>query len=346
MLDSIHFARPALFLTVLPLLLAIAHRFLFRGERSSVGFSAWEWLQARLQLDGTWRKALRLLLLLLVVLGLGILWAEPSYHSTKPLFSQVGGTYHKNFVVALDMSPSMNLPSDFKGYGGEDLKAGETGRTRYEMARAALVDFLTRFRGERFGLILFSTEPLLARWPTVETSTNFAEVLESIRRGSGTQLEAFSGLTNVDKALSMARQSLGERGGAIILISDAEDDLESLGDAVRNIRQEGIRLYTIGVGIPDGIIAKLAGEFAHDPGFRIFRVDSEEEMREAYRLVAEVEESPRLSADGRYFESDVRWIGCLLLLATTGCALLVTEIIWPEATCGRSDAFRTGRHGI
>jgi hypothetical protein len=217
----------------------------------------------------------------------------------------------------------MNLPVEHRGFGGDDLTAGEMGVTRYETAREALFDFLQRFDGERFGLILFSTEPFLARWPTVETGNRFLEVLgDNIRRGSGTQLEAFSSLTNIDKALILAREILGGEEGAIIMISDAEDDLENLGSAVRQIRDSNIRLYTIGVGVPEEITAKLSQQFASDPGFRIFQVDSEEEMREAYRVVGEVEESPLFSQEDNNFRNDLRWL--LSLLAV----LFLTVLIW------------------
>lgn len=346
-LETLRFEQPELFLLVLPLLVLLTYQLLFRRRTGAVGLTGVEYLQSRTRISGTWRRRLRIASRAVIVIGLGTLWAAPVYYSSEPLFQRGDALYYKNFVIALDTSPSMNLPADFKGYGGEDLKFGEQGLTRYEMARDALMEFLERFRGERFGLVLFSTEPLLARWPTVETTDNFAEVLENIRRGSSTQLEAFSALTNVDKALTMARKALGDEEGAIILISDAEDDLESLGEAVHRIRRAGIRLYTIGVGISDEVVRKLSEEFAGDPGFRIFRVDSEKEMREAYRLVADVEESPQFAGEGQDFTVDVRWIFALGLLGISLIMLWSTEALLPQ-TVASSNALgvRAKRDGI
>ena len=213
---------------------------------------------------------------------------------------------------------------------GDDLKEGDGGVTRYEMARDAFYDFLDRFSGERFGLILFSTEPFFARWPTTETENRFVEVLESIRRGSGTQLEAFSSLTNIDKGLLMARKAFNGEEGAIVLISDAEDDLENLGRGVRNLRKAGIRLYILGVGIPDDILAKISQEFSGDPGFRIFRADSEQDMEEAYRVVSEIEESPQLVDETRVFETDLRGPLSILLAILSVILLIINEMMFHQ----------------
>jgi hypothetical protein len=251
------------------------------------------------------------------------------------LFGQQNRAVHKNFIIAFDMSPSMNLPASSKGYGGEDLKEGEGGITRYEMARDALFDFIDYFKGERFGLVLFSTEPFFARWPTAEMDNRFGEVLESIRRGSGTQLESFSSLTNIDKGLLMARDALEGTKGAIILISDAEDDLENLGRGVRSLLKAGIRLYTLGISIPDETLEKIAQAFADDPGFRIFRADSEQEMEQAYRLVSEIEESPMLENEAMLFETDLRGVLSILLALLAVILLGANEILFHQTLSAR-----------
>lgn len=320
--DAISFTTPELFLAVIPVLFAVLTQIFVR--RSAVDFTGLEYIRSRQYLDGRPQHVVRAILRCTVIIGLGILWAGPTCYTTDPLFNGDSGAGYKTFVVAFDMSPSMNLPANSIGNDGEDLAVGAEGVTRYEMARRALVDFLDRFRGERFGLILFSTEPLFARWPTVETENNFSEVLEDIRRGAGTQLESFSSLTNADKALAMARGAFDGVDGAIILVSDAEDDLENLGAEARRIREAGIRLYTIGVGVSTEVVKQLSEEFMDDPGFRIFRVDSKEQMQEAYRLVGEVEESPLLAGEAGLVESDLRGILAIILLLAA-CALFWIE---------------------
>ena len=154
------------------------------------------------------RKHLRTILYLVLISGLGLLWINPVTYSTNPVFGGATQINKKQFMVVFDISPSMNLTM---GEVTEEKKRGLTvndeGVTKYEVARNALFGFLQRFKGNAFGLILFSTESFLARWPTTETQYRFIEVLdESLRRGSGSQLEAYSGLTNTDSALFLARE--------------------------------------------------------------------------------------------------------------------------------------------
>lgn len=221
---------------------------------------------------------------LVVVIFLGIIWTGPVLYTTSPLLSVGEQSASKNLVIALDISRSMGQPLEipdkeerFARYGANEIvgEVAEDKQTRYESARQTIYNFIERFVGSRIGLILFSTEPFLARWPTTETDNNFIEVLEEkIGQGETSQLQRFSSLTNIDEALSMARTVIekqsGMDGGAIILITDAEDELENMGLAIRTVREAGIRLYTIGVGISEIIVARLSEEFANDPGFRIF----------------------------------------------------------------------------
>lgn len=346
--DSLVLASPFLALAVMPVLLLLVWQALARKTYGSYELNGLEYLRQHGCLSGRWRKLVRATAWTLLVLMLGVMWTAPVLTSESPLFGSGDQTLHKNFIVAFDMSPSMNLPVTHKGFGGEDLRAGQGGTTRYETAREALFDFLQRFEGDRFGLILFSTEPFLARWPTTETGNRFLEVLgDNIRRGSGTQLEAFSSLTNIDKALQLARDILDGEEGAIIMISDAEDDVENLGSAVRMLRESNIRLYTIGVGIPEEIIEHLSQQFSADPGFRIFQVDSEAEMREAYRVVGEVEESPLFNMEETTYKTGLRWLLAIFTLILTIAMVWLDQSLFHQSNSFYSIIRPRGKaHGV
>lgn len=345
------FESASLFLLVLPLVLLLLWDFVSRRHSSTVPLTGLEYLVARNRLTGRRRKLLRTGLWLLVIAGTGLLWAGPSLHTPAPVFRGGEQTLQKNLVVAIDISASMGGPlktPDRAERLAAFVKKGrlnrqDQGPTRYESARQTLFDFMERFQGARIGLILFSTEPFLARWPTAETASRFMEVLEEqIGPGETSQLQRFSSLTNTDKALELAREIFANQqavqGGAVILITDAEDELGNMGVAIRKIRERGIRLYTIGVGISEIIVSKLSREFANDPGFRIFRVDSEEDMQEAYRLVSEVEESPKYAADARAYTTELRWLLALLLAVAAAAVLLAFETVLHQSQVAGRDA--------
>lgn len=326
-LSAISFSNAVAFAVVLLLLLPIiVYQYLLPRKRGTVPMTGLEYLVRSNVLGGRNPKTTRAVVYSILSLGLAILWAGPEYRSTWPVFLDSEPEQRKRYVVVLDISPSMNLPYDVLGFGEDDLQAGDEGVTRFELAREALVSFLERFREHEFGLVLFSTEPLLARWPSVDTKNNFVEVLESIRRGSGTQLSAYSSLTNIDKGLIMARKAAGGTDAAIILISDAEDHLENIGTAVTALRQSGLRLYVIGVGISDQVVETLSGQFAGDPGFRIFRAISEEEMAEAYETVGAVELAPVGKTAGHIYRTDLQWLAALAF------AVLAAILFWAGET--------------
>jgi Ca-activated chloride channel family protein len=335
MFRALSFSSPALVALILPLLLVIYFQLKNRQKSRTVLLTGLEYLRDRSSVGGRRRRRASAVLWAILALLVGLLWARPVIHSAQPLFDGGEQTRHKDFIIALDLSPSMSVPlaqTRQVTRGGSSsrqviVKMGKAeGPTRFQAARDTLVNFVQRFEGERIGLIMFSTEPFLARWPTTDTSTRFIEVLEEdIGRGKRTQLQAFSSLTNLHFALDLARETFakqdGLKGGAVIVISDAEDDMENMVQGAERVRAAGIRLYTIAVGISQRIADGLTQQFVNDPGFRIFRVESRQEMEEAYRLIAEVEESPLFVSETGY-RTEVRW---MLALAA---GLISALVLW------------------
>lgn len=331
---DLRFAAAPLFLLVMPLLLLVIRDLIGKRPKAAIDITGLEYLLSR---QGNIAARSRLyypILCAAIVIALGVLWADPQIESSNPVLSGDIQTQRKDLILAIDVSRSMSGPLEMldkearlAAYGME--ASGEAKRqSRYEVARDTVYKFVDRFPNARIGLILFSTEPFLARWPTVDTAQKFREILDE-NLNEASQLRRFSSLTNTDAALRLASEVFAKRsnvsGGAVIHISDAEDELENMGLAIRSLRADGIRLYTIGVGISESIVEKLSMEFSGDPGFRIFRADSEQEMRDAYQLVAELEESPQYSSQENVFVTDLRWILALALVIISAIALWILE---------------------
>ena len=361
--DSLRFTAPAWFAVSVPFFALLAWQLANVGKRGTVALTGLEYLSAYNWFSAGRRRWLRALIWGSLAVAIGALCAGPVYQSNRPLFAGTNQTVHKNFVLMLDISRSMSVPLgqeniiSLPGRPAPPPLDGAKDKTdkvsRFHAARTALMDFVARFKGERIGLILFSTEPILARWPTVETENRFWEVLEEdIGRDVDSQVQAFSSLTNTDKALGLARDVFAGQevvgDGAVILLADAEDDVRNIGVAARNLRKDGIRLYIIGVGISKKIVDDLSREFAADPGFRIFRADSEKEMREAYRLVGEVEELPRFKLNQKEYATDVRWILSLALIVLACAVLGIVTVVFHQchASVGGEAGAQGGRHGL
>ena len=215
-IDSVSFTTPAGLLVSLPFFALLGWQLGNRVRRGTVALTGLEYLSANSWFSAARRRWLRALLWGTLAAAIGVLWAGPVFHSDRPLFAGASPTVHKNFVLLFDISRSMTVPLGQEKIvslpgqpappptdGGKEKKDKVP---RYQAARKTLMDFVARFNGERIGLILFSTEPILARWPTVETQNRFWEVLEeNIGREEDSQIQAFSSLTNTDKALALAR---------------------------------------------------------------------------------------------------------------------------------------------
>jgi hypothetical protein len=333
--DSVRIAAPWMLLVMLLFVPALVIELRKPGAARSVALAGVRDLQSSLPGFAARRRFYRAVTLALMVVMLGLLWANPALQSSQPVLMTDQLAQQKNIMLAIDVSRSMSGPLEvpdkearFAAYGKapEDM---EPRQTRYEAARDTVYRFIERFPDARIGLILFSTEPFLARWPTIETDDRFIEILEENLHDLS-QLRRFSSLTNTDAALRLAGDVFAQletsRGGAVIHISDAEDELENMGLAIRALRSQGIRLYTIGVGISESIVEKLSGQFAGDAGFRIFRVDSDQEMQEAYRLVADLEESPRYTQAEQSYVTDLRWPIALIFVVYALLALWLLEV--------------------
>jgi tetratricopeptide (TPR) repeat protein len=150
----------------------------------------------------------------------------------RPLTGPVNGTTETqgiDVLVALDVSKSMLAP---------DLPP-----RRLEVARTALLDWLTGRAGDRVGVILFAGESFL-QMPLSSDLPAVRHVIESAqptgRGGSNlanpiqTAIDAFSRVESASRALILVTDGENHEGDPVALATEA--------------RAHGIRVYTLGVG--------------------------------------------------------------------------------------------------
>mgnify|MGYP002858153122 CR=1 FL=1 len=138
-------------------------------------------------------------------------------------------------MIALDVSNSM-LAEDYSP-------------NRLERSKLAISRLVDRLQGDRIGLVVFAGESFV-QLPITADYVSAKVFLKSINTESvpiqGTDLAS----ALMTSAGSFSTQS--ERSRAIILISDGEDHEGDALDAARTIAGQGIRIYCIGVGSPQG----------------------------------------------------------------------------------------------
>jgi Ca-activated chloride channel family protein len=213
-------------------------------------------------------------LLIIALLG-------PSFGETSREIKSIG----KDIFVCLDLSQSMN--------------ATDIQPTRLEKVKFEIQNIVEAFHSDRIGLIMFSNEAFM-QCPLTYDNNALNLFIQTLNTGlvpnTGTDFGpplkmALDKFKKEDEAANGRRKTQ-----IIILISDGEDFGEETDDIAENIESAGIRLYTLGVGTPEG---------SRIPTSRGFKKD-----REGNEVVSQLNpgslKSLAQDTKGQYFEINNR----------------------------------------
>ena len=138
----------------------------------------------------------------------------------------------------------------------EDFEPNRLERTKY-----AINKLFEGLQQERVGLVAFAGEPKVQ----LPITSDYRMAQAFAKRLSPT-LIAEQG-TDVGKALELAMLSFSgqsERSRVIVLITDGENHEDDAVATARKAAEMGIRIYTIGIGTPEGAPIQIGGEFVKD----------------------------------------------------------------------------------
>lgn len=233
------FAHPVWFwaFALLPLLIALW----VRGEvrrRKILG----RLIAARLQpvLAGgvsLLKRRLRFALLLAGLACVFLALTQPRYGYRLEQRKSVG----RDVLIAIDVSRSM--------------LANDLSPSRLARAKLAAEDLIGQLHGDRVGLIAFAGSTFLQAPLTID----YAAVRESLREMDTRTIPL--GGTNIAEAIRSAVDAFGKGESdqrALILITDGEE-LDEDGVAEARKAAEAVRIFTVGVGSPEGTIIALPG---------------------------------------------------------------------------------------
>ena len=140
----------------------------------------------------------------------------------------------------------------------EDFEPNRLERTKYAINR--LFDGLKQ---DRVGLIGFAGEPRVQ----LPITSDYRMAKAFARRIDPSQVSVQG--TAIGKALEQALLSFSgetdeKRSRAIILITDGENHDDAAVAVAKRAAEQGIRIYTIGIGTPEGAPIEIDGEFIRD----------------------------------------------------------------------------------
>ena len=190
-------------------------------------------LMRRLSLSMSRRAQLAKISLMIGVLALLVTaLARPQFGTRVETVRREG----QDIVVALDLSASMLA---------EDIAPN-----RLEKAKHAVGTLIGGLDGDRIGLIAFAGEAFVQSPLTVDYGA-----ASLFLNAMSTELMPVQG-TDLAEALRVSTKAFdaGEQQHRIlIVITDGEDHEGEIDAAVESAKNAGIRIYTVGVGSPDGV---------------------------------------------------------------------------------------------
>lgn len=152
--------------------------------------------------------------------------------------------------ICLDVSLSMSA---------EDIKPNRLEKAKYQIS-----NLIQKLKGDRIGLIIFAGQayiqfPLTTDYSAANLFLNAVDFNSVPQQG-----------TAIAAAINMAAQSFDTASTqkAIVIITDGEDHEGDIEGAIENAVDKGIKIYTIGLGSPDGVPIPVYDERGNLRGFK------------------------------------------------------------------------------
>ncbi|HOX55957.1 MAG TPA: VWA domain-containing protein [Candidatus Paceibacterota bacterium] len=232
-LGNPHFAEPAwLWLALLaPLLLAALQRYSAWARRKQLAqLAAPEFIEELTRSHSRARRAVKNLLLLLAVAGIGLALARPQLGEQ----AEVSRLYGQDTLFLLDCSRSM-LASDVTP-------------SRLQRAKLAILDYVQRRWHGRVGLVAFAGQAFL-QCPLTFDYGAFQEALMAV----DDRTIPIPG-TDIGRALDEASRAVDKnrRTRLFVLLTDGEDLEHSGIRQAQSLATNGVVIFTIGVGTAAG----------------------------------------------------------------------------------------------
>lgn len=209
-------------------------------------------------------KNWKFILLLLAIGSLFVSLSNPQIGSKLEKVQRKG----IDMIIAVDISNSMMA---------EDIKPNRLTRAKREISK--LVD---KLQGDRIGVIVFAGKA----YTQLPITTDYSAAKMFLSSVS-TDFISTQG-TSIASAIELARTTFKEsvdenkeRNKAIIIITDGEDHEEGALEQAKEAAEEGIKVYTIGMGKPNG---------APIPVYRNGRKVGHKKDREGHTVISKINE--------------------------------------------------------
>ncbi len=195
----------------------------------------------------------------------------------------------RQILLSVDVSGSMEEA---------DFVVGNQRVSRLTMVKAVVNDFLKKRTNDYIGMVLFGTEAYVyvPLTPDVQTVRNLFDEVDVGIAGD---------MTAIGDALALSVQQVSQIPSAariVILLSDGVSNAGavSVEKAIEVAREQGVTVYTIGIGTEQEFFGMSTGaldeatlkRIADETGGRYFRATSTRDLLSVYQLIDKLEQVP------------------------------------------------------
>lgn len=306
--------------------------FVFRWKRQALARFGNAGLVQKLMVGvSTGRQVVKALLLTLALLFFILAVARPQIGTRLEEVKREG----VDILVAVDVSLSMH--------------ARDVPPNRLEKAKHEVRSLLRELRGDRIGIVAFAGDAFLHCPLTLDYGA--AKLyLDALEPG----LIPEPG-TAIDRAMEVAMrafESAEKKYKVLVLITDGENHGSAVDPYIEQAEREGVVIFTVGIGSPDGVPIPLYDNFDRQTGFKkdrsgdvvVTRLDEvtlekialqtggkyyrattgEQELKRIYEEIAQMEKKELGSVRFTQYEDRFQYF------LAAGLLLLIVEILLPE----------------
>lgn len=268
------FANPHILwlLLIIPVMVVVLIAISQLRKRNLAKFGNIHILQELMSEISQWRVKTKSALFLTAVAVVIIAAARPQFGSKLKEQKSQG----IEMMLVVDISNSMLA---------EDFAPNRLDRTRY-----AIDKLFSTLEQDRVGLVVFAGEAKVQ----LPITTDYRMARSFVKRISPS-LVSVQG-TEIGQALDLASLSFSQNrdaGRVMILITDGETHDSSALDAAKRAAEQGIKIFAIGIGTPEGAPVKVDGEFIKD----------EDDQMVVSRLNEELLQQITAATDGGYIRA-------------------------------------------
>lgn len=241
----------------------------------------------------------------------------------------------RDLLVAVDISGSMETA---------DLELGGNPATRLAVVKKVVGEFLEERQGDRVGLILFGRRAYLQTPLTFDRNTTRQMLDEAVIGLAGKE-------TAIGDAIGLAVKRLREQPHdqkVLILLTDGANTAGAVEPlkAAQLAAEEGVKVYSIGVGADEMLVRSLFGTrrvnpsaeldektltaIAQSTNGRYFRARDTQELRQIYALLDELEPVEQ-EQDVVRPRSDLFFYPLLAALVAALLTVVSRQLVWRSA---------------